>query len=183
MTDVYAARYLLPAVLLVYAAPVLFVYGGYCTSDDSLWAVVHCTLPVAVYLGSMLFKTLSGVPDIVDVVFSNVDLPYQQRFLMVFAGAAFIAHLIMLQQYDSMLLQQGMAAFSVPSVGSLVTVSVAATLWCLHLTYEVRRLRATNHSLLFSWISVLAGTVAAGPAATLATVFGWSRTTITRATS
>ncbi|KAH7308985.1 hypothetical protein B0I35DRAFT_515346 [Stachybotrys elegans] len=183
MSDIYAAKSLLPVLLLIYSAPVLCVYGGYCNLNGSLWAMAHCTIPVAVYLGSVTSRVVSGVPDVIDVVFSNVTLPYQQRFLTVFAGVAFSAHLAMLQQNSTMLLQQGMVALSVPAVGALATVSMATTLWCLHLTSEARRINAIDQPLIFVWASILIGTVVAGPAATLAAVFGWSRTAMARATS
>lgn len=184
MTDLYAAKSLLPALLLIYSVPVSCALGGFCRARDYIWPVAHCALPVVVYLSSVVSRAVSGAaPDIVDSVFGTEDLPYQQQFLGLITGVASAVHVALGLKFGPLLLDGAFAVLSLPVAGCLASLSAVTTLWCLYTAWELCRINATELSVPFSWAIILLATVSAGPAATVTGVLAWSKTALAKATS
>ncbi|RYP85134.1 hypothetical protein DL769_001038 [Monosporascus sp. CRB-8-3] len=185
MTDLGAAKSLLPALLLIYWIPAIRVRSDFegPTNNAWDWHIAHCVLPVAVFLGSIVLKTMSNVPKGVDVVFSNIDLPYQQRFQKTTVGFVSAVHITLGLKYGRILLDGGLDVLSLSAMRSLASLSVVTMVWCFYSAWEVRRIEATSTSVVYAWVTILLSTIFSGPVATLASTCSWSKTEVAKATS
>ncbi|KAI0202484.1 hypothetical protein F4808DRAFT_468608 [Astrocystis sublimbata] len=185
MTDLGAAKLLLPATLLSYWIPVIHTQGqlGNISSNMEEWQLAHCALPVVVFLGSMVLGTVSNMPKGVDVVFTNIDLPWQQRSQKTIVGITSIMHISLYLKYGSVILNEGVDAITLPVVRSLISLSVVGMIWCFYMAWELRRINATSTAVVRAWGTILLGAILGGPAATLAATYSWWTKELAHATS
>lgn len=182
MTDLGAAKALLPALILVYALPVFQSLNNAYGSADYSWNVAHCALPLIAYAGKVI-RPLSSVPSDVDVVFSNVDIPYQMQFQMAILLVSSTFHFFLAFTYGLQLLNGGAELVLLQIWTELSSLVAVTTTWCLYTVWELRRVNATDTPVARAWMYIILGTVFHGPAATLAYTWSWRTAQLAKARS
>ncbi|RYP20387.1 hypothetical protein DL765_002845 [Monosporascus sp. GIB2] len=183
MTDLGVAKALLPALLMVYTVPTIRALSDSYGTTDNSWHIAHCTLPVVAYLNGIVLNAISTIPQGVDVVFSNIDIPYQGRFQTTIVLVACAGHATLALKYGTTLLREGLNLLSVPIARTLASLIAVTTSWCLYTAWELRRINATDAPVIQAWATILLSTIFGGPAATLAGTFHWSKVELAKATS
>nr|A0A455LLW3.1 RecName: Full=FAD-dependent monooxygenase atnA; AltName: Full=Arthripenoid biosynthesis cluster protein A [Arthrinium sp.]AYO60874.1 FAD-dependent monooxygenase AtnA [Arthrinium sp.] len=185
MTDLGAAKALLPCLAMAYSIPGILT--ALASTDQTLsdwWPVAHCTFPVLVYVSSTFLRGMKAVPQGVEVVFSSVDLPYQRRFLTAIAVVSSAVHVTLIWNHGAALLNEGIISLlSVPLARTLASLTALIVAWGIYMTWEMRRIFATEVSLVKAWAVILVSTVLLGPAASLAGATYWSKVMLEKATS
>lgn len=184
MTDLGVAKALLPTLLLVYtisAACTVSEPSG--NTDDLWWFTADFAFPIVTYISGMFLNATSTMPQAVDVVFSIIDIPYQRRFQNTIAFVGFIAYAASAFQYGTTILNEGVNLLSIPAAKILASLTAVTTSWCLYSAWELRRINATDISVIRAWLTILFSTTFGGPAATLAGTFIWFKVELAKATS
>jgi len=183
MTDLGAAKVLQTALVLVYAVPIYLSLANvrglvYCS-----WSLAHCALPVVVYMCSKILTTVWTIPDGIDVIFSDMDVPSQKHFHHTIQFITGAWHLYFSFRYGPELLETGVRLFTWPSVGSLLSLVAVTTTWCLYATWDLERVNAIDTTVVYIWVRIVLSTVLCGPASTLTSTWMWRTTQLAKATS
>ncbi|KAK8074375.1 FAD-binding domain-containing protein [Apiospora hydei] len=181
MTDLGAAKSLLPGLVVAYGIPAICAVSG--GADESLWPLAHAALPVLTFMGNTFLKRLNAVPQGINVVFSSVDLPYQRRFLTAVMLVASLAHVTLVWSHGCALLTEGLHLLGLPIARTLASLTTVSIVWGMYMAWEMRRIAATEVPLVKAWALLLLSTLAFGPAATLAGITRWSKVELEKATS
>ncbi|EUC33579.1 hypothetical protein COCCADRAFT_26114 [Bipolaris zeicola 26-R-13] len=108
MTDLGAAKSLLPCLVMVYSIPIILTALG--ITDKRLfdwWPVAQYTFPILVYMSSKFLGAIKAVPQGVEVVFTSVDVPYQRRFFTSIAVVSSAVHITLIGSYSAALFNEG----------------------------------------------------------------------------
>lgn len=185
MTDLGAAKSLLPCLVMVYSIPIILTALG--ITDKRLfnwWSVAQYTFPILVYMSSKFLGAIKAVPQGVEVVFTSVDVPYQRRFFTSIAVVSSAVHITLIGSYSAALFNEGIVSLLSPPLGrALVSLTSLTVAWCMYMTWELRRISATEVPLVITWAVVLIKTMLLGPAASLAGITCWSKVELEKSTS
>lgn len=185
MTDLGAAKALLPCLTIAYSIPSIFIVLE--STDKNLfdwWPIAHCTFPVLVYVSSKFPRGIKAIPQGVEVVFSSVDLPYQRRLFTAIAVVSSAVHVTLIWSHGGALLHEGVISLlSLPLARALASLTALTVAWGMYMTWELRRIFATEVTLVKAWAVILVSTVLLGPVASLACITCWSKVVLEKATS
>lgn len=182
MTDLGAAKALQTALFLVYMIPI------YCSladaeSADRSWKFSHCALPVVAYVCGKILKIVATIASGVDVIFSDVDIPYQKSFYHTILLATGALHVVFAFSYGPKLLDARVLLFAWPVVRSLSSLAAVTTTWCFYTAWDLQRVNAIDTSVVHIWAWILLSTVICGPAGTLTGTWMWRATQLAKAKS
>ncbi|KAH8592116.1 hypothetical protein B0O99DRAFT_597462 [Bisporella sp. PMI_857] len=183
ITDLGAAKFLLPALVLVYTIPIFQSFSSGYESVEHSWKVAHSALPLVVYSGSRLLNIVTTIPRGVDVVFHNKDIPYQNRFwnpILLLSGSL---HVFLALIYGPQIFNGGAELLFSPLVRRLSSLIAVSTIWCLYTAWELGRVDAVDISVVEAWGYILFSTIVGGPAAALAGTWSWRASQLAKARS
>lgn len=204
------ARALLPAMILGFAVPTIMLFFPLADALNTRQIFIAMWQPAPIYvviltqIFSHVIKSIgSGTPAKTDSAAvesksndSNRDIPYLQTLYTVVGGVSACFHVALLLSWAALGTNFITRAF-IPSAAfaqvatiadgvfiffqnDFLLVAAATLLWCLASVWDLYRLGVSNVSWQVTLASLILGSVAIGPGATVAAVWYWREGVMSR---